>query len=317
MTDRTDWLEWRRSGIGASDVAGILGISPWSSPYSVWADKVGITPFDTDATEAQEMGLALEPTINALFHARTGLYVAGEQSRVTHPDLPWALATLDGKVYDGIIGPDGMWGILGNLEAKTTSDSPAKWEQAIPDMYAAQVQWQMFVTGAERTWVAAIHASFGLKFRVYEIARDNDDIEFIVDKVTDFWHNHVIAGVAPETDATLATTEALRHLPVEPGTVIDLEDTIAGHVTELRSLKDEAKETERLIAFHENAIKAAMGEATDAYYDGVPVATWRPQSRTTFDVKAYREANPDLDLSEFENTATSRTFRLAVPKKEK
>lgn len=313
MTDRTDWLAWRRSGIGASDVAGILGISPWSSPYSVWADKVGITPFDADATEAQEMGLALEPTINALFHARTGLYVEGEQSRVVHPDLPWALATLDGRVVE----QPTTFNYLGNLEAKTTSDSPAKWEQAIPDMYAAQVQWQMFVTGAERTWVAAIHASFGLKFRVYEIARDNDDIEFIVDKVTEFWHNHVIAGVAPETDATLATTEALRYLPVEPGTTIDLDLGIASHIAELRSLKDEIKETERLIAFYENAIKAAMGDATDAYFDGVTVATWRPQSRTTFDVKAYREANPDLDLSEFENTTTSRTFRLSTPKKEK
>jgi putative phage-type endonuclease len=316
MSDRSDWLDWRRSGIGASDVAGILGISPWSSPYSVWADKVGITP-DDDPTEAMEMGLALEPAINELFHRRTGLYVAGEQTRAVHPDLPWALATLDGQVmqypphfaqYNPIP--------LGNLEAKTTSDSPAKWEEAIPDMYAAQIQWQMFVTGAQRTWVAAIHASFGLKFRVYEVERDDHDIEFIVNRVTEFWHNHVIAGVAPDTDATVATAEALRHLPVEPGKTIDLDD-LQGHFLELRSLKDELKATNDLISFHENAIKAAMGDATDAYIDGTPAATWRPQSRTTFDSKAFREDNPDLDLSDYEITTTSRTFRLAVPKKEK
>lgn len=41
--DRAEWLEWRRNGIGATDVAGILGVSPWASPWSVWADKCAPT----------------------------------------------------------------------------------------------------------------------------------------------------------------------------------------------------------------------------------------------------------------------------------
>ena len=57
MTDRAEWLAWRRSGIGASDVAGILGISPWASPFTVWADKLGLLPDeDLDDDDPREFG---------------------------------------------------------------------------------------------------------------------------------------------------------------------------------------------------------------------------------------------------------------------
>lgn len=33
--ERSEWLDWRRGGIGASDVAALCGMSPWASPMSV------------------------------------------------------------------------------------------------------------------------------------------------------------------------------------------------------------------------------------------------------------------------------------------
>ena len=34
-----DWLKERQKGIGGSDVAAILGMSPWRTPYQVWEEK--------------------------------------------------------------------------------------------------------------------------------------------------------------------------------------------------------------------------------------------------------------------------------------
>ena len=309
MSDRDEWLAWRRAGIGASDVAGILGLSPWASPYSVWAEKVGLVA-DDDPSEAMELGLALEGTIARLFHQRTGLYVASEQERVQHPDFPWARATLDGRVYETPNWQRG--GELGNLESKTTSEAPAKWENGIPIYYAAQVQWQMWCSGVERTWVAALHASFGLKFRVYEVVADPADQAFIADRVIRFWHDHVQAGVPPETDATTATTEALRSLPVDPGAEIDLTEH-AQLFDALRAAKADAKRAgERVIAF-ENTIKARMGECTEATANGRTVATWRTQERKGIDAKALRAERPEL-VAEYETVTTSRVFRLATEK---
>lgn len=310
MSDRSEWLDWRRSGIGASDVAGVLGISPWASPYSVWADKMGFTP-DDEATEQQLLGLALEPAINAMFHERTGLYVAGAQTRVEHPIRRWMRATLDGFVVES--SSSAIEDALGNLEAKTTIDSPAMWEEAIPNQYVAQTQWQMFVTGAQRTWIAALHASFGLKFRIYEVERDEADIAFIVERVTRFWNDHVVTGVPPEVDGHRATSDALRAIPVDPDAEVDLDDRTAGLIDSLRHLKTDAKLLDEQITARENAVKAAMGACTEAFVNGERVATWRTQCRTGLDVKALRKEMPDV-ADTYTTNATSRVFRLATKK---
>ena len=38
---RSAWLAQRRKSIGGSDAAGIVGLSPYATPYTVWADKTG------------------------------------------------------------------------------------------------------------------------------------------------------------------------------------------------------------------------------------------------------------------------------------
>ena len=38
------WLAHRRNAIGGSDAASIIGLNQWSSPYTVWADKLGKLP---------------------------------------------------------------------------------------------------------------------------------------------------------------------------------------------------------------------------------------------------------------------------------
>lgn len=41
-----DWLEYRRRGIGGSDAAAILGISPFATARDLYYDKLKIVPFD-------------------------------------------------------------------------------------------------------------------------------------------------------------------------------------------------------------------------------------------------------------------------------
>ena len=50
-SERAEWLDWRRGGIGSSDIAAIIGLSPWATPYSVWAEKTGrLDNHDNDDT---------------------------------------------------------------------------------------------------------------------------------------------------------------------------------------------------------------------------------------------------------------------------
>ena len=96
--DRSAWLDWRRGGIGASDIAGILGISPWASPFSVWADKVGVLPEEEPST-VMKAGRWLERGVAPWFADETGFDVAGEQTACQHSSDPIARCTLDGAVF--------------------------------------------------------------------------------------------------------------------------------------------------------------------------------------------------------------------------
>ena len=40
--DRAEWLKVRESGIGSSEVATIIGLNPWETPYQLWRRKIGL-----------------------------------------------------------------------------------------------------------------------------------------------------------------------------------------------------------------------------------------------------------------------------------
>lgn len=41
---REDWLSWRRKGIGGSDAAAVMGISPFHTKRDLYYDKRNIQP---------------------------------------------------------------------------------------------------------------------------------------------------------------------------------------------------------------------------------------------------------------------------------
>src|SRR5262245_35499897 len=133
MTDRDDWLKWRRDGIGASDIAALMGISPWASPWSVWADKSGLLPPEPE-NEYMAAGRWLEAAIAPWFTDITGLHVTGEQMWCTHPGKPWARCTPDGFIVE---------------KAENEYETERAWSYALEHALAA---FEVKVTGPGRRW---------------------------------------------------------------------------------------------------------------------------------------------------------------------
>ena len=308
MSDRTDWLAWRRSGIGASDVAGILGLSPWASPFSVWASKIDDQADDHD-NDAMEFGRRAEVMVAPWFADRTGLTVAGEQARCTHRDDTWKLCTVDGFVLDG---PNSDIGdALGVLEIKTTGDSAADWADEVPVHYRCQATWAMHVTDLPRCWFAVLHLAFGRpRFEVYEFERDAADEAFVVDTCTRFWHDHVTTGHPPAVDGHSATTDAIKaHWPTAEGS-LEVDALTRRMCDRIRAHKATAKLIEANIAEAENELRAALGER-EALVDGTGkvLASWKPQSTARLDGKALKAARPDI-AAEYTTTTTTRVLRV-------
>jgi putative phage-type endonuclease len=154
-TDSQDeWLSFRDTGIGASEIAGVMGlpdVGHRSSPLKVFMEKSGaLEPEDLSDIEAIAWGHRMEPVIAAEYQARTGRpVVTGRKGRyqVLRSKLhPWALCSLDFWTADNDDGAE-----LRPLEIKNVSAFLAEdWLNGTPDYYYAQVQQQLLVTGSRK-----------------------------------------------------------------------------------------------------------------------------------------------------------------------
>jgi len=291
--DRAPWLEWRRGGIGASDVAGILGLSRWSSPWSVWASKVGLLPEDEHDTEAMEFGRRAEVMIAPWFHERTGLYLLGEQAWASNPAAPWMQATLDGHV--GESPSTVLADALGAGEIKCTRARPEEWENEVPVAYQVQACWQAAVTGHRRVWFLVLHLSFGIpQFRVYELDIPEADVEYVTTAAEGFWRAHVLTGEPPDVDAHPATTAAVKAAygradeAAEPAELDELADDLAA----LRAAKAEAKEVEETVELLSNRVRVALADRESGQVGGLEVVTWKHAHAVN--VPALIDAEPEL-----------------------
>ena len=83
---REEWLGYRRQGIGGSDVAGIMGISPFRTARDVYYDKLNIAPVEEEPGNwvALEVGTLLEPLVARIFAEKTGLKIYQRICSSTH-----------------------------------------------------------------------------------------------------------------------------------------------------------------------------------------------------------------------------------------
>ena len=136
---REDWLEYRKKGIGGSDVAAIMGISPFATIRDLFYNKTGVQPVIQEEEEsnwvAKEVGHRLEDLVAEIFSKKTGLEVFPVRVMFRHPLYPFMLADVDFFVRM----PDGTFAIL---ECKTCNyNAKDKWaDEGIPAHYVLQVR---------------------------------------------------------------------------------------------------------------------------------------------------------------------------------
>ena len=188
--DRIQWLARRQSGIGGSDVAGILGLSPWATPLDVYLSKVEPAE-DRDLGEPAYWGNVLEAVVADEYAKRTGQILAAVPELLRSVDHEWMVANIDraigggSEVVDGVlINADGL------LECKTASAfKGSTWgrdddDDAVPVHYAAQAMWYLAVTGHE--WIDVACLIGGQRFVQKRITRDEDTIGAMIERCSVF-----------------------------------------------------------------------------------------------------------------------------------
>ena len=206
----TEWLKERKKGIGASEAASVLGLSPWKSNVDLWREKTGRKiPDDISNKECVEYGKNAEKYIRELFaldYPQYEVIYGGEFDMVYNSERPFIFATLDGRLIEKETGRKGI------LEIKTTnivrSMQKEKWwgpdGPCIPDQYYIQVCHQLLATGWD---FAILHAQLKYQYgddirserRTYFIERVDvqEDIDYLEAEEIKFWDSYVLTGIEP------------------------------------------------------------------------------------------------------------------------
>lgn len=302
---REDWLQIRNRGLGSSDAAAAIGLSPYKSPMELWLEKTGRkTPEDLSQSEPVFWGTTLEPILAKVYSERTENKVRRVNAVLQHPEHAFMLANLDRA-----IGSDGV------LEIKTAGHHSAPfWEDGVPEAYQCQVLHQLAVTG--KGWADVAVLIGGQDFRIYRIEREDDKVAALVEREAAFWQ-HVEADTAPPTDGSESSAKALGWLyPRDTGTTIDCSEssTLNTLFAELLNFKRQRTHLEFLEATHRQSIQAAMGEASVAIFAGGR-ATWkRSRDSITTDTKRLLQDNPELAARYTVTVPGIRRFLMQVDK---
>lgn len=273
---RTEWLAKRRTGIGASDIAPILGISPWTSTYQTWIDKVSDDAPEVEETEAMRWGKKTEDLILDEFEERTGLHVTGRQTMWRNLDRTWMLATTDGMVIS-----DGESPMV--VEAKQSSDWG--WDE-VPAHYLCQVQWQMMVVGAVKGFLAVLHR--GNYFALHEIEVDLELQAEMIEAGAGFWVLVECQEPPPVSGDDNAFMAGLWPTSEEDAVEVDAE-----LIEELRVAKALSAAAKSRQDAAEAVLKDVMKEADTAVVGDEIVATWKTQASRRLDTKRLKAEQPD------------------------
>lgn len=282
--DKEEWLEARRAGIGASEIAAVLGISPWDSPFSLyWRKKLGS---QFEMTEAMEWGTRHEATIAAKFADNHPEYRIEEAGLYQHAQHEWMLATPDRIAYP----LNGSPPMLVQIKTSYSWDGwGTEGTDQVPAYYRAQVIQEMAVYGAQVCWMPVLVG--GNSYREYRVNFNPEEFETIR-AAGEAFICRLRSGQAPDVDGSAATTATLKQLhPSVVDEVVSIPLELADRYWARRQLHADAK-----AALDEatNQILAALGNARTAVADGRKIATRSVYDVERVNTKKLKADHPDL-----------------------
>lgn len=294
MMTHEEWIASRRHHLGASEVAAVLGVSPFAGPLSVYESKINGSSLKDN--EWMKFGRDVEGAIANLYATRTGRHVddLGATSIAYHPDIPWLGATLDRVTEETTEAPSPA-GVGGTapLELKHVGAVGARagdWADDPPLHYQVQLQIQMACT--DSLWGSLAGMFPGYDLRYVDIVRDDEFLEAAFPVLDTFW-DRVKRKDPPPVDDQPGVLDVVKRLwQAETGEIVDLSTDLIDVADEWEAAKREAREAGKRAKVLEAKIRGEMKDATvGTLMDGTRLTlktTTRKGYTKTFDDVSYR-----------------------------
>lgn len=298
----------RRNHLGSSDMAMILGVSPYGNAYDVYLDKTDRLEPEQREKAWLEAGNLLESGVlkwaegelgairteqedgSALFRKAQGFplgsHADGERECNEEP--------VEGKTA-GIFGP-----ILEPFGEPGTDE--------LPDRIIIQAHVHMLCWEKDICWVPVLLGGKG--FVMYHVKLDSVIMGEIQDKSLEFWEEFVEKDTPPPD--VMPSYPIAKRMKREPGKTVPIETVL---VVNWQNAKESVKLAKDIKEAAEAEMLAALGDADGGQCD-LGLLIYLKQCRRTVKAKELKEEYPDI-YAKFENVSEFRVARLKKPKKPK
>ena len=300
-----EWHAERSKGIGGSDMAAVMGLNPWKTPYEVWLEKTGrVKPWE--GNEKTRIGNAIEDFCAAQYTAYTGNKVRKVNGFRRCDTVP----VIGGSIDRMILGKDGEKPGILEMKNVSTESWNGTFKNGIPDYYYIQMQVYMLVFKANyaHLWVFV----GGERFEKFEVLRSNEVIGKIIEAANNFWFEYVLRDTPPPV--TAKSDLAVKY-PTEKvaADFVKADETVTELVNDLAYCKSAIKEFEAKKEDLELRIMDYIGEKEELRDEAGEkvLATWKVTYRNSLDQKAFKAEEPDT-YNRFVKATESRTFLLKV-----
>jgi putative phage-type endonuclease len=286
------WHDMRRHtdagwSVTASEIAAVLGISPWDTPFSLyWRKRQG---WETEDDEAKAIGRILENGVISLCAGRhpdaelirSGLYA--------HPARLWQMATPDAICY-----ARDTWTFVEVVDAKTAERRTEPWGEDgtddIPAYYRAQLLWQMDVLGVARGRLGVLFLQ-NRQYREYIVDYDARDVAVMHAAAARF-RADLDTETPPPVDGHPATTETLRRLhPSVVDEAVEIPAQLAEAYRRVKALSRRIAAAEARVC---NRVRDALGPFRVATHDGREIAKRSVYDQTRMSIKTLRAERPEI-----------------------
>lgn len=297
--NREEWLSLRKGYIGGSDAGAVIGLNPYKSAYTLWAEKTGKIP-EFEGNLTTEVGSYLEEFIAKLFEKETGKKVRRKNRTLVNDKYPFACADVDRVV----VGENAV------VEIKSTNSFPAmkKLKKGeYPEQWYCQGTHYLGVGEYDRVYLAVLINC--REFKWFVLDRDEGEITALMTEEEKFM-KYVETDTQPPVDGTASSSETLSTLYPESN---DETVNLFAYETDLQqymALSAQIKELEKMKDEAANRVKAFLGDAGKGTTDRYKVS-WTSSTRSTFDSKRFAQEHQDIDLSGYYKTSTYRTFKVS------
>lgn len=313
--------EVRRTGLGGSEAAAIVGASSYATPYQIYCDK--ISPLkDYVMTPQQERGHILEPLVRKLYEIRTGYKVSIIKDTIRHEKHPFMLGHIDGYVKSEDILCE--FKVTNSFQSKQWGDEGSDY---IPLGYRIQCGHYAPIVVPKRIDIGLLIGSEEYlnllaqniskidpytivntsNFRIYHQYRSPAIEKRLIEREGGFWNDHVVKRIPPEAHTQ---EDVLSMFSQTDNSILIAKMDDLDLIDRMNTLKCNIKKVEEEYTSLKTKICAQMGlSSAIADETGNQLLTWKNQKAFRFDTALFKDQHPEL-YQKFCKVSETRVLRL-------